>query len=58
MIESMPKSDSGHRLQMKVDIENLTAKKVKMLAKAASLVADDKGVVLLTKTQLRELFEL
>jgi len=57
-IDPMPKADSYARDRAVRELRDLQGRRSQIAAKAASLVADKDGNIHLTKTQLKEIFDL
>lgn len=57
-IDKIPQANRWDTERRQRDLDRLRADRAKMLAKANSLVPDEDGNVALTKTQLKEFFEL
>lgn len=54
----LPRRDNYQRDRMARELDSLQARRVRIVAKSGSLVADADGNIALTKTQLREFFDL
>jgi hypothetical protein len=57
-IDKMPNRDEYARDRAERDLKGLQNRRARIVAKAASLVADEDGQIALTKTQLSEFFDL
>lgn len=57
-LDDLPDSNKWDRDRAQRDLDRLLADRAKVIAKAESLVADADGNLSLTKTQLKEFFEL
>jgi hypothetical protein len=57
-IDKMPSRDEYAKDRAERDLKGLQNRRARIVAKAASLVADEDGNIALTKTQLAEFFDL
>lgn len=57
-IEDLPDSNSWERSRLERELSRMKSDRARIIAKSESLVPDEEGNVSLTKTQLKEFFEL